>query len=133
MAILPFSPYGPSIVAMTVMALLLVAGVFVHNRWAGVLALPALLFPLIFLADLWLILYRYGHSIDPSSALGKAVAPFTPPILGAGKVGQFGTIARFELGMWVALLAVLVVGSALWYHRAAYKPLAEARRRVKPA
>lgn len=122
-----------SIAALAAMGLLLLSGVFIHNRWAGVLALPSLLFPAVFLADLWLILYRYGHSIDPKSALGGAVKPFTPPVLGAGKVGQFGTVASFEAGMWLAIAAVVVVAAALWFHRAAYKPLADARARVRAA
>jgi hypothetical protein len=122
-----------SLAALVAMGLLLVSGVFVHNRWAGVLALPSLLFPAVFLADLWLILYRYGHSIDPKSALGGAIKPFTPPVFGSGKVGQFGTVASFEAGMWLAIAAVVVVAAALWFHRAAYKPLAEARARVRAA
>jgi hypothetical protein len=120
-----------SAIAIVTLGLLLVAGVFVHNQWAGVLALPALGFPLAFLADLWLILYRYGHSIDPESALGGAVKPFTPPLLGAGMVGQFATVAAFEPGLLLALAAVGAVLAGLWFHRAAYKPIVEARKQVR--
>lgn len=120
-----------SIASIVVLGLLLIAGVFVHNQWAGILALPAVTFPLLFLADLGYILYRYGHSIDPESALGGAIDPFTPPLLGAGKVGQFGTIASLEIGFYLALAAVLVVLAGLWFHRAAYKPLIEARKSVE--
>lgn len=119
-----------SIASIVVIGLLLIAGVFIHNWWAGILAIPALTFPIIFIADLWWILYRYGHSIDPSSALGGAIEPFTPPILGRGEVAQFATIAQFEIGFYLALAAVLVVLVALWFHRAAYKPLVEARKRA---
>ena len=119
-----------SVIAIVVLGLLLMAGVFIHNQWAGVLALPSLGFPLAFLADLWLILYRYGHSIDPTSALGGAIKPFTPPLLGAGKVGQFGTVAQFEIGLYLAVAAVFAVLLGLWFHRAAYKPIVDARRRV---
>lgn len=117
--------------ALVALGLLLVAGVFVHNQWAALLALPALGFPLVFLADLWFILYQYGHSIDPNSALGGAIEPFTPPVWGVGKVGQFGTIANWELGLWLAFGAVAVLLVALWFHRAAYKPIADARRKVR--
>jgi hypothetical protein len=119
-----------SIYAIVVLGLLLMAGVFIHNQWAGILALPALGFPLVFLADLWWILYRYGHSIDPTSALGGAIKPFTPPLLGLGKVGQFGTASHLEIGFYLALAAVVAVLLGLWFHRAAYKPIVEARRRV---
>jgi len=120
-----------SVFAIVVMGLLLIAGVFVHNRWAGILALPALGFPLVFLADLYWILYQYGHSIDPTSALGGAIKPFTPPILGEGAVGQFGTVAHFEIGLFLALAAVGVVLIGLWFHRAAYKPIVDARQKIK--
>lgn len=117
-------------IAIVSFGLLLVAGVFVHNQWAALLALPVIAYPLIFLADLWWILYRYGHSIDPESALGGAIEPFTPPILGAGKVGQFGTIANWEIGLFLAFGAAAVVLTALWFHRAAYKPIVDARKAV---
>ena len=117
-------------IALATFGLLLVAGVFVHNQWAAVLALPVIGYPLIFLADLYYILYQYGHSIDPESALGGAIEPFTPPILGLGKVGQFGTIANFEIGLYLTFAAVVMVGLALWFHRAAYKPIVDARKKV---
>jgi hypothetical protein len=122
-----------SAVAIVAMGLLLAAGVFIHNQWAGVLAVPALGFPVVFLADLWLILYRYGHSIDPESALGGAVKPFMPPLLGAGTVGQFGTVAAFEPGLWLAFAGAVAVLAGLWFHRAAYKPIVEARKRAQVA
>lgn len=120
-----------AILSIVVLGLLLIASVFVHNQWAAVLTIPVFAFPLLFLADLYFILYRYGHSIDPESALGGAIDPFTPPLLGEGMVGQFGTIASFEIGFYLAIGALVVVGLGLWFHRAAYKPLVEARQRVK--
>lgn len=120
-----------SFLAITVFGLLLIAGVFVHNQWAAIIALPVIAYPLVFVADLFYILYQYGHSIDPKSALGGAIKPFTPPLIGEGKVGQFGTIASFEIGFYFVLASVVVVLIGLWFHRAAYKPLAEARKRVK--
>ncbi len=120
-----------SVYSLVAVSLLLVAGVFVHNAWAGLLALPAIGFPAVFLADLFLILYRYGHSIDPESALGGAVDPFTPPLLGAGTVGQFRTVASPEGGLILATLAVGVVLLGLWFHRRAYKPVVDARRRAR--
>jgi hypothetical protein len=119
-----------SIAAILVLGLLLMAGVFVHNQWAGILALPVLFFPLIFLADLWWILYRYGHSIDPTSPLGSAIDPFTPPLLGEGVVGQFSTHAGLGLGFYLAIAATVLMLIGLWFHRAAYKPIIDARRKV---
>jgi len=119
-----------SIISIVALGLLLMAGVFVHNQWAGLLALPVIGYPLVFLADLWFILYRYGHSIDPASALGGAIDPFTPPLWGKGQVGQFGTVANFELGFYLAIASVFIVLLGLWFHRAAYKPIVEARKKM---
>ena len=119
-----------SALAITALGFLLLAGVFVHNKWAALLALPALLFPLVFLADLAFILYQYGHSIDPQSPLGGAIDPFMPPLFGQGMVGQFETTARAESGLYLAFTAVFVILAGLWFHRAAYKPAVEARAAV---
>ena len=116
--------------ALVVLGLLLVGAVFVHNQWAGLLALPVLAYPFIFMADLGFILYTYGHSIDPQSALGGAIEPFTPPLLGEGLIGQFRTISEFGPGFYFTLAALVVVLAGLWFHRAAYKPIVDARRRA---
>lgn len=117
-----------SAVALLALGLLLLASVFVHNRWAAVLALPTILFPFVFLADLWLILYQYGHSVDPASPLGGAIEPFTPPLFGEGVIGQFTTYAQAEAGLYLAFAAAAIVLVGLWFHRAAYKPVVEARK-----
>lgn len=120
-----------SIFGITAIAFVLILTVFVHNRWAGILSLPAIGWPLVFLGDLALILYQYGHSIDPKSALGGAIKPFTPPIFGLGTIGQFGTIASPGPGLILAVIASLMIVIGLWFHRAAYKPIVDARKKLK--
>jgi hypothetical protein len=122
-----------SVFAIVALGLLLMAGVFVHNQGAAVLAVPLFGFPLAFVADLWWILYTYGHSIDPTSALGGAIQPFTPPIIGIGKIAQFETEAQFEIGFYLALVSIVITLVGLWFHRAAYKPIIEARKAVNSA
>ena len=117
-----------SLAAIVALGLVLAASVFVHNRFAILLALPVIAYPFIFLADLWYILYTYGHSIDPQSALGSAIKPFTPPLVGIGKIGQFGTEASLQMGFYLAALAAIVVVIGLYFHRRAYKPVLEARK-----
>jgi hypothetical protein len=117
-----------SIVLIVVLAALLAAGVFIHNWWAALLALPAVVFPIFFLADLQFWLYYYGHNLDPSAPLSGAIEPFTPPVLGPGKIGQFKTIAYPGAGLILATVSAGLVLIGLWLHRRAYKPLVDARR-----
>lgn len=119
-----------SLAAVSTFALLVLATVLVHNRWANLLALPAIIFPAVFLADLQYILYRFGHSIDPHSALGGAIQPFTPPLLGTGKIGQFATVASFGPGLYLALVASGLVIAGLALHRRVYREVRLARRKA---
>jgi hypothetical protein len=111
------------------LALLLLAAIFVHTRWAVLLALPALLLPAIFLADLQYWLANFGQNLDPSAALSSSVDPFVPPVLGEGVIAQFSTWAVPGPGWWVALAASFLIAAGLWFHRRAYKPLVDAAHR----
>jgi len=115
-----------SIVAISVVSLLLISAVFVHTKWAALLAMPALLMPFTFLADMYFWMRHFGTNLDPRAPLSSAIKPFVPPILGEGKVGQFRTIAAFEPGLWLAFLAVALIAAGLYMHRRAFKPLVEA-------
>jgi len=115
-----------SVIAITVLAGLLVAALLFRNRWVIVFTVPALLYPLIFAADLQYWLWRYGHSLDPTAPLAHAVGEFTPPVFGPAQIAQFKTLALPGPGFILALAASVLVAAGLWYHRAAYKPLLEA-------
>lgn len=115
-----------AVAAVTALALLVGAAVFIQNRWAALLALPAVVYPAVFLADLWFWLYRFGHDLDQKAPLSSSIKPFTPTVLGEGRVGQFRTFASVEEGFYLALVGAVVVVIGLYFHRRAYKPLVEA-------
>lgn len=117
-----------AIPALIAAALLLVAATFVHSRWAVLLALPLVLFPLVFLADLQAWLWYFGNHLDKAAPLSSAIKPFTPRALGLGKVAQFKTLAGVDRGFWMACAASGLGLVGLWLHRRAYKPLVEARK-----
>ncbi|HEY7089698.1 MAG TPA: hypothetical protein VH518_16490 [Tepidisphaeraceae bacterium] len=109
-----------SIIAMV----LLVEGAsFIHTRWAVLLVLPAVLFPLGFLVDLHYWLALFGQNLDPRAPLSSSVKPFVPPVLGEGVIGQFKTIASMGIGLWLAWACAGLSLVALAFHRLAYKPL----------
>lgn len=114
-----------SIIGIAGLALLILAAILVHNRRAALLALPALLMPAIFLADLQYWLANFGQNLDPKAPLSSSIKPFIPPVLGEGKIAQFRTVAEPELGLWLAVVASLVILIGLWFHRRAYKPLVD--------
>jgi hypothetical protein len=114
-----------AIAAVLVLGGLLAAAILFHSRWVILFTLPALLFPLIFVADLQWWLWRYGHSLDSSAPFADAVGEFTPPIFGTAEIAQFDTLALPGLGFVMAVVASIVTAAGLWFHRKAYKPLVE--------
>ena len=114
-----------SIYAISVLSLLIVAATWVHTKYAAFLALPALLYPAIFLADMYFWMRNFGLNLDPDAALSGAIEPFVPPILGEGIVGQFKTVASVDSGFYLALLSSALILVGLYFHRRAYKPLVE--------
>ena len=113
-----------SFVAVGALVLLVLAAIYVHSPWALLLALPAILWPFIFIGDMYFWMRHFGLNLDPSAPLSSSIDPFVPPILGSGMVGQFETVATFEIGLWLAFLAVGLILAGLFYQRRAYKPLA---------
>ncbi len=99
--------------AMTAFVIMgILAAVLAAKKWAW-LALPIIVFPIAFVADLFFWLYRAGHNLDPTAALSSSVKPFTPAILGRGVVGQFSTDAMFGLGFWITVAAALLALAGL--------------------
>jgi hypothetical protein len=112
-------------VAVGALVLLVLAAIYVHSPLALLLALPAILWPFIFIGDMYYWMRHFGLNLDPSAPLSSSIEPFVPPILGSGMVGQFETVASFEIGLWIAFLAVALILFGLYYQRRAYKPLVE--------
>ncbi len=115
-----------SIIAIAVLSLLVIAAIYIHNQWAALLSLPALLFPAIFLGDMAFWLRNFGQNLDPKAPLSSSIKPFVPPVLGEGVVGQFRTVASVDRGFYLAVLASVLILIGLYFHRRAYKPLVEA-------
>jgi hypothetical protein len=114
-----------SVFSIAAIALLVVAAVFIHSPWALLLSLPAILLPVVFLADLFFWLNNFGQNLDPNAALSNAVEPFTPTILGEGLIGQFRTTAYADIGLLLAAGASVLIIVGLLLQRHAYKPLLE--------
>ncbi len=107
--------------------LLVVGAIYVHSPIALFLAIPAILYPLFFLGDLYFWLWNYGMNLDKRAPLSGAIKPFVPPLLGEGKIGQFRTVATWETGLYLSIAASILIIVGLYFHRRAYKPLMEAK------
>ena len=114
-----------SVVAIAVLAMLLIGAIYIHTKWATLLVIPAVSMPFVFLADMYYWMRNFGMNLDETAALSNIIEPFVPPILGSGFVGQFETIAEFQIGLYLAFLASLLIVAGLYYHRKAYKPLVD--------
>jgi nitrous oxidase accessory protein len=87
-----------------VAALLMVAAIL-RSRWPVLLVIPAMVFPLFFLGDLYWWLRDSGLGLDPKAPLSSSIKPFVPQFLGAGKIAQFRTEASLGLGCYLSLFA----------------------------
>jgi nitrous oxidase accessory protein len=87
-----------------VAACLVIAALW-RSRWAVLLVIPAILFPLLFLGDLYWWLRDSGLGLDPKAPLSSSIKPFVPRVLGAGKIAQFRTEASLGVGYYLSLLA----------------------------
>ena len=112
-----------SIWALLALAILLELAVYIHSKWAALIALPAILFPAIFLADLRYWLHDFGTNLDPTASMSNAIEPFKPPVLGQGTIGQFGTQASMGPGLQLAIAAAVLTIIGLVLHRRAFRPL----------
>lgn len=119
--------------AIVAMFLLVEGAAFVHSKWAVLLALPAVSFPAGFLLDLKFWMTSFGQNLDPSAPLSASVKPFTPTVLGEGGIGQFRTYAELGNGFYLAIGCALLTIVGFYFHRRAYKPLADAMRGATPA
>jgi len=109
---------------MIVGLVLLIAGtIFVHTPFALFLCIPAILYPLFFLGDLYFWMRTFGMNLDSNAPLSNAIQPFVPPLLGEGKIAQFLTVASWEIGLYMSIAASILIIIGLYYHRKAYKPL----------
>lgn len=90
----------------------LVTAAFLRGRPAAVLALGAVVYPIVFAADLYMWLDYSGHHLDPHAALSSSVAPFMPAFIGSKMVGQFQTTASFGAGYLLDLLAAVLAAVA---------------------
>lgn len=105
------------------MFLLVEGAAHVHSRWAALLAVPAVAFPLVFIADLYFWMRTFGLNLDPDAPLSAAVKPFVPTVVGEGGIGQFMTYATLGSGYWLAAGAAALTIVGFYFHRRAYRPL----------
>jgi hypothetical protein len=112
-----------SVWVIIAMVLLVEGAAFVHSRWAVVLALPAIGFPIGFVADLYFWMRTFGLNLDPEAPLSNSVKPFVPTVIGEGGIGQFRTYAEFGHGYWLAVACAALTVIGFYFHRRAYKPL----------
>ncbi len=112
-----------SIFMIAGLVLLIVGTLFVHSPFALFLCIPAILYPAFFLADLYFWMRTFGMNLDSNAPLSNAIQPFVPPLLGEGKIAQFLTVATWEIGLYMSIVASILIIIGLYYHRKAYKPL----------
>jgi copper chaperone NosL len=92
--------YGVALIAVLTLVMLAASG----KKLNKLVALPAIGFPVGFLADSFYWLYTFGHQLDPKAPL--RIGAFTPEMFGNGQIGQFETFASPAVGFWLAIAGV---------------------------
>lgn len=98
--------YGVAIVCLAVLVLTLALG----RKLGKLIVIPALAFPVGFVADSSYWLYRCGHELDPHAPIH--LPAFTPQMFGNGQIGQFLTFATPSSGFWFASAGAAIVLAA---------------------
>lgn len=98
--------WGVAMICVLTLAGLLLAG----RRLDKLVAIPAISFPIVFIADSFAWLYRFGHDLDPKAPI--KLGAFTPEMFGNGQIGQFGTFAAPAVGFWLAVAGVVCTVAA---------------------
>jgi len=120
-----------AIIAIGALVMLVVAAIFIHNPCALLLTWPVILYPAIFLFDLWFWMQNFGLNLDESAPLSNIIEPFVPPLIGEGKIAQFTTYATWEIGLWMSMVASVLIMLGIFFHRRAYKPLLDEARAAR--
>lgn len=97
------------------MGLMLIAFLFYSGPLWWLLALPAVLVPVGFVADYSAWLWYYGHTLSPLGAF--TVKPFMPTVFGEGKVAQFSTFSYPDYGFGLLILSSLALILAVLLRR----------------
>jgi hypothetical protein len=95
--------------------LLLVATLFYSGPLWWLLPLPALLFPVAFVADYAFWLWWFGHHLREWAAF--TVKPFMPTVLGEGLVAQFSTYSYPHYGMALSVTSAVCIALAILVRR----------------
>jgi len=94
---------------------MLVALLFYSGPFWWLLAIPAILAPVVFLADFSAWLWWFGHNLRDWAAF--TVKPFMPTVLGEGKVAQFSTLAYPHYGFALSVASAVCVLLAILLRR----------------
>ncbi|MBI1978194.1 MAG: nitrous oxide reductase family maturation protein NosD [Candidatus Omnitrophica bacterium] len=98
---------------LIVSALLILASLFLRNKWSILFLVPTIVIPTFFAIDLYWWLRDFGLNLDPKAPLSTSVKPFVPPLLGGGRIAQFEASAVFGFGFFLSFIASFLALIAL--------------------
>ena len=110
----PAPPIETAIFPIGIAAIVLLCLAAPLHRWIRRAAIAAtLVMPVAVLVDLQTWLYRFGHSLDPHAPI--RMKPFTPPVVGVSRLGNFVTSSTISYGLFcvIAAAAVLILAERI--------------------
>jgi len=113
---IPELTYFPYIIG--IMAFLAIGAAAIDRPWAYLTWLTLMIILAILgLYDFYLWEYDYGHNLSPKAPIKIPGASFQPPLLGTRLILNFTAKSYPALGGYLAMLSLMLAGSAFWFKR----------------
>jgi copper chaperone NosL len=105
------SAYGLAGIALALLLMVFVPG----RKYARWFAIPAFLFPVVFLGFFYYWMWTFGHTLSPAAPV--TVSPFTPTLLGQGQIGNFRTVGLPGPGFYMVLVSAFLAAASVGMRR----------------
>ena len=105
-----------SVYAIPAMALLAIASFLVTGIWRTLLRLPVIIYPVIFVVDLFAWLYYAGHSLDPHAPMSSSIKRVHAADLRQGHDRPVPDRSELQrpASTWQSAAAVITLVVAIW-------------------
>lgn len=105
---------------LLIVMLIMIYYIIYDSKYLNYLLLVPIFIPVMYMVIFSYTMYNFGHQLVGDEA-SITLAPFTPTILGEGKVAQFYTHSYPTTGFYLLLLISLLLVASIYYRAKHYR------------